>query len=81
VFTIDDWREIVRRYEMLASGQKMILTTEKDAVRLVKFGKELEKIPLFAIPIEMEWLFDSEVPFSQLIRSYIENNRKTSTAA
>lgn len=81
IFTIDDWKEVVRRYDSIVSERKMLLTTEKDAVRLLKFGKELEKHPIYALPIRMDWLFGGEEVFLQLIRTYIQNNRKASTAA
>ncbi|MBZ5855958.1 tetraacyldisaccharide 4'-kinase [Flavihumibacter profundi] len=72
IFTIDDMKEISRRFEQMTGKLKIILTTEKDAVRLVKFEQELKDIPLYVIPIEMEFLFGDTDRFCRLIGTFIE---------
>lgn len=59
IFTIDDIKEIQRKFNQLGWGQKLILTTEKDAVRLIKFQQELRDWPIYVLPIEMTFLFDA----------------------
>jgi tetraacyldisaccharide 4'-kinase len=73
IFTIDDWKEIKRRFEKIEAKEKMILTTEKDAVRLVKFGRELSDVPLFVIPLEHHFLFNEKEKFLTLVKNYILN--------
>ncbi|WP_431216802.1 tetraacyldisaccharide 4'-kinase [Puia sp. P3] len=51
IFTIDDLNTMVRRFDGIASENKIILTTEKDAVRLIKFRQELEGWPFYVLPI------------------------------
>jgi tetraacyldisaccharide 4'-kinase len=74
IFTIDDLREIQKRFKELGSVNKIILTTEKDAVRLMKFEQELIGTPLYVLPIETTFLFDEADKFVGLVRSFI---RKT----
>ena len=45
IFSIDDLNTIKERYNEIDAEYKMILTTEKDAVRLTKFKDELKEIP------------------------------------
>jgi len=71
IFTIDDWKEIVKRFESISATNKLILTTEKDAVRLVKFVNELKNLPLFVMPIEMQVLFNEERRFTDIITTFI----------
>ncbi len=55
------------------SKEKIIITTEKDAVRLVKFKEELENLPLFVLPIKHQILFDEETEFKNTISDFIKN--------
>jgi len=76
IFTIDDLKEIKDRFTKLENKQKIILTTEKDAVRLVKFEKELETIPLYVLPIEHKILFNETEKFNQQVKDFITNFNK-----
>ena len=73
IFTIDDLREIRRRFESVDTTDKIILTTEKDAVRLAKFGKELQGLPVHVIPIRHHFLFNEGEKFNTRIESFIKN--------
>ncbi len=73
IFTIDDLREIIKRYRAMQSEDKMILTTEKDAVRLIKFEQELDELPFYVIPIEQSFLFRQAPEFNTLVQSFIRN--------
>lgn len=72
IFSIDDWKDIVKRFEFIQATNKIILTTEKDAVRLSKFSNEVKELPLFVMPIEMTVLFNNELAFTDLIATFIE---------
>ena len=72
IFTIDDLQSITRRFETIQAEKKIILTTEKDAVRLIKFRQELEGLPFFVLPIAPGFLFDDEPRFTELIFKFIE---------
>jgi tetraacyldisaccharide 4'-kinase len=73
IFTIDDWKEIEERFSKLDGQEKIILTTEKDAVRLAKFGNLLNDKPLFVLPIRAQFLFNEEEQFHQLIETFINS--------
>jgi len=77
IFTIDDLREIKKRLNQMDSTDKIILTTEKDAVRLVKFDNELTDLPLYVIPVRHDFLFGDEAKFNELVIHFIRNFRQT----
>lgn len=71
IFTIDDLKEIRKKFQAIASPARMIVTTEKDAVRLAKFSQELTDYPFYVIPIEVRFLFGQEDAFTGLISKFI----------
>ena len=71
IFTIDDLKDIKKRFENIEHGKKIILTTEKDAVRLVKFGKALHDLPMYVLPVRHHFLFGETERFNQHIRDFI----------
>ena len=76
IFTIDDWKEIVMRFENIQANEKMILTTEKDAVRLMKFEQALTEMPVYVMPITNQFLLGGENHFRELISKFISEFRK-----
>ena len=71
IFTIDDWKDIRKRFESIQASDKIILTTEKDAVRLLKFHQSLAGYPFYVIPMQVAFLFGDEVRFSDFITTFI----------
>jgi len=71
IFTIDDLHTITRRFSSITAGKKLILTTEKDAVRLIKFRQELESWPFYVLPIAPQFLFGDEGRFADMIIQFI----------
>ena len=76
IFTIDDLRDIRERFEAIEAKEKIILTTEKDAVRLIKFGNELEKLPVYVIPVRHQFLFGEGKWFDETVESFIKKFKK-----
>jgi len=76
IFRIDDLRDIKKRFARIEGRKKIILTTEKDAVRLVKFKYELHQLPFYVIPVRHHFLFDEEEKFNELIKIFIREFRK-----
>lgn len=72
IFSIDDLKDMVKRFESIQAANKIILTTEKDAVRLVKFEQQLKELPVYVIPIEVQFLFNEQQVFSDLITKFIQ---------
>ena len=78
IFTIDDLKDIKKRFDGISTQDKMILTTEKDAVRLVKFEQELASMAFYVVPIELEFLFNEGPRFNGLIGNFIRDFNKNS---
>jgi tetraacyldisaccharide 4'-kinase len=72
IFTIDDLNHILKRFNQISSPEKILLTTEKDAVRLQKFSQELRSLPVFVMPIRPVFLFNQENHFTRLITTFIQ---------
>jgi tetraacyldisaccharide 4'-kinase len=73
IFSIDDLNEIKDRFEKIDATGKMIITTEKDAVRLIKYSDELKELPLYVLPIHPEFLFNEGGQFDSMVISFIRN--------
>lgn len=72
IFTIDDWKEIIRKFEEIKANDKIILTTEKDAVRLDKFRQEASGVPLYVIPVRHQFLFEEAADFEETVIQFIQ---------
>ena len=70
IFSVDDFLDIKNRFEYLSEKEKIILTTEKDAVRLIKFKDKLNDLPFYVLPISLEFLFGQENEFIKMIERY-----------
>lgn len=71
IFRIDDLRDIKKRFDRIETSKKIILTTEKDAIRLMKFRAELENLPIYVIPIRHHFLFQEEEKFFNSVTEFI----------
>lgn len=71
IFSIDDWRDIKKRFESINVKKKIVLTTEKDAMRLLKFSQELDGMPFYVLPIEHKFLFGEEAAFLSAVSGFI----------
>ncbi len=71
IFSIEDLKEIRKNFFGILSADKIILTTEKDAVRLEKFKSEIEDWPVYVIPVRHHFLFNEENRFSKLVTGFI----------
>jgi tetraacyldisaccharide 4'-kinase len=73
IFSIDDWKDIKKRFESIDAPRKIILTTEKDAMRLLKFELEIANLPFYVMPIEHKFLFNEGPQFDGIISGFIQN--------
>jgi tetraacyldisaccharide 4'-kinase len=76
IFSSTDLKEIKKHFEKLKSSNKIIITTEKDGVRLKKFEKELKELPIFILPIKQAFLFNEADDFNTIILNFV-NDFKT----
>ena len=72
IFTIDDLKNIQLKFEEITASEKMIITTEKDATRLLKFKEELLFMPVYVLPIRHRFLFGGDVHFDTQVNKFIE---------
>jgi len=73
IFRIDDLQEIQQKLGDIQAEKKMVITTEKDAVRLEKFNEELLKMPMFVLPVKHCFLFNEGTQFDNAVNIYIQN--------
>ena len=71
IFNSDDLEEIRKQFNKINSSQKIILTTEKDAVRLQKFETELNDFPIYVMPIEHAFLFEEGEKFNKSVMEFV----------
>ena len=71
IFDSDDLSEIKKQFEKIRSDKKIILTTEKDAVRLQKFETELTNFPIYAIPVEHSFMFGEGGGFDEAVTDFV----------
>lgn len=72
IFSVDDLREIKKRFEGMITKEKIILTTEKDAVRLLKFEKDIAELPVYVLPVKHRFLFNESAAFDTIITGFIQ---------
>jgi tetraacyldisaccharide 4'-kinase len=73
IFSMVDWKDIKKRFEAVQAEKKIILTTEKDAMRLLKFSQEMNGMPFYVLPIEHKFLFSQENEFNDIVIQFIQN--------
>ncbi len=73
IFSSTDLMDIKKQFDKLQSQNKIILTTEKDAVRLHKFELELKDMPIYVLPIKHRFLFNEADTFNSTITNFVNN--------
>jgi len=75
-FTMADIYRIQKKFDNIANESKIILTTEKDAMRLAIPGvaRAFENLPVFYLPIKIKFQDDDGDNFNELIIDYVAKN-------
>lgn len=73
IFNTDDLKEIKKQFSKIENQNKIILTTEKDGVRLAKFEKELEHLPIYVFPMAHKFLFGDEDRFANEVNDFVKS--------
>lgn len=76
IFSIDDLKDINKKFNAIKADNKFILTTEKDAVRLLKFKDQLKDMPLYVLPISHKFLFNEGEEFNSAVIDFVTNFKK-----
>lgn len=76
-FTKYDIGNLKRTFEQIPSKKKLILTTEKDAMRLELHRSFLieNKLPIFALPVKVAFHFDEGQQFANEVKDFLLNFR------
>ncbi len=80
IFSIDDLKDIHKRFEKIKAINKYIVTTEKDAVRFIKFKEQLKDLPLYVLPVKHTFLFNEGKIFDDIIVDFITTFKKETYA-
>lgn len=74
-FTNRDIARMKTYFDRLESNKKVILTTEKDAMRMQQHHAYLQehKLPIFVLPIEVRFHGSDQGAFNQVVQNYLLN--------
>lgn len=74
-FSKSDMGALKRTFAELDSKKKIILTTEKDAVRMEAHREFLvaERLPIFALPVQVQFHFGGGAAFDEVIKNFLLN--------
>lgn len=79
-FTAKDMAYVKKRFEQMGEGKKLIITTEKDATRLVNHPHldEALKAAIYTLPVKIEFLQGQQESFNENIINYVRENSRNS---
>lgn len=80
-FSQKDLNEIKKIFNNIAASNKIVLTTEKDAMRLKspEYQDILKELPIFYLPIEIDFHDKDKDAFNEKIRHYVRANQRNNT--
>ena len=76
-YMLSDAIKIKKSYEGMQAENRIIITTEKDAVKLMasRFQEILGELPIYYLPINVKFHQPDEVEFNEQIINYVRNNK------
>ena len=65
---------VIEKYNNLIGKNKVIVTTEKDAMRLINssYLNKLDEIPVFKVPIKVKFHTEENGNFDEEILNYVK---------
>ncbi len=72
-FKLEDIKKIESTFSALTTANKIIITTQKDAVRLINFKEKISDLPIYILPLEIKFLFSEEAKFVKIIKNHIKS--------
>lgn len=75
-YTEKDIDLVIKKYNDLIGKNKVIITTEKDAMRLVNSSliKKFDNTPIFTLPISIKFHNNNNADFNEEILNYVKRN-------
>ncbi|HEY9113927.1 MAG TPA: tetraacyldisaccharide 4'-kinase [Bacteroidales bacterium] len=80
IYTRNDLQKIKKAFDDAYESKKLIVTTEKDAMRLINspYLSELKYLPLFYVPIKVRLHGTDAMSFNKQILEYVKKNKRHS---
>lgn len=77
-YTLEDLDRIKRKFDDLYSRNKLLVTTEKDAMRLLSPGlyEKARQLPVHYLPIVVEFHRNDKQAFDEQILNYVRTNQR-----
>jgi tetraacyldisaccharide 4'-kinase len=77
-YTVNDIEKWKHDYTSLIGENKIIITTEKDAMRLLhpKFENSISEIPIYYLPIESDIHDKDKEWFDNKVKDYVRASKK-----
>jgi len=77
-YSLDDLKKIKNQFDAFPTRKKVIFTTEKDIMRIKtpELSNFVKRLPLFYLPITVEFHGDDKNRFDQTILNYVEENTR-----
>lgn len=72
-FGASDITHMLERFSKMHSANKIIITTEKDATRLLDFEAALKAVPIFVLPMTHQFLFGQQKEFETEILDFVRS--------
>jgi tetraacyldisaccharide 4'-kinase len=79
IYDIDDMHDITTRLQKIKGDNTIIITTEKDAVRLIKFKEYLADLPIYVLPVQHKILYNQETLLLNHLHDFISSFSKTTS--
>jgi tetraacyldisaccharide 4'-kinase len=76
IFNSTDLNDIQKQFQKNTAAHKIIITTEKDAVRLLKFKNEMTDLPIYVLPVKHHFLFNGSDDFNKQVLDFIDLYKK-----
>lgn len=79
-YSIRDLMRIQETFNNIAAGKKVIITTEKDAMRIERQEQMeiIRHLPLYMAQVEIDFFPSDKITFNQILTEYAEHDRKNS---
>jgi tetraacyldisaccharide 4'-kinase len=77
-YAIKDIEQIIQKFQDLPTQKKVIVTTEKDVMRVKthELSGYLKNLPLFCVPMEIDFHGDDKQKFDTEIIRYVKQNQR-----
>lgn len=77
-FSLADLEQIKGTFQRIKSENKIIVLTEKDAVKFSEASiiDEVKKLPMFVLPIEVKFNGTDQTEFEKNIQNYVRENKR-----